>query len=391
MLRRLGIDEEEIDDLVFEDEETAPKEGIKWMALARVHTANFFSPQTFEQHMRIAWSPAKEIQFHHIEGNMFSIQCNCLGDWLKVEEGGPWLFRQNIVCIQKYDGFAPPETVDLNTFETWIQIHKLPVGYRNDALIKNLTEKKVGKVKKVEINVQGVGNFVRARVVLDVRKVLARFVSVSRSGQREIYQIKYEKMPKFCAACGFMGHTHLECGSGEHEEDKLKWGDFLKADWETWHGRGIGGGRGYGRSRGRGRDGMAAEQERSDLGRGRGHIGSWRHNALPFVDGVVHTGGSQEEELDDTAASPPKKPDAEKFDRDSLDNGAKRRLSLGFSNPIFEDVDNGTLPMVTDADTLPTDGNLVADMDRSKRTKKAGANSPSLGSAGSLEESVRSQ
>jgi hypothetical protein len=120
MLRRLRIEEEEIDDLVFEEEEAAPKEGIMWMALTKVHTANFFSLQTFEQHMRIAWSPAKEVQFHHIEGNMFSIQCNCLGDCLKVEEGGPWLFRQNIVCIQKYDGFAPPETMDLNTFETWI-------------------------------------------------------------------------------------------------------------------------------------------------------------------------------------------------------------------------------------------------------------------------------
>jgi hypothetical protein len=200
-------------------------------------------------------------------------------------------------------------------------------------------------VKKVEINVQGVGNFVRARVALDVRKVLARFVSVSRAGQREIYQIKYEKMPKFCVVCGFMGHTHLECGSGEHKEDKLKWGDFLKADWETWHGRGIGGGRGYGRSRGRGRDGMATDQERSDLGRGRGHFGSWRHNALPFVDGVVHTGVSQEEELDDTTSSPSKKTDAEKSARDSLDNGAKRHLSMGISNPIFEDVDNGILPM----------------------------------------------
>jgi hypothetical protein len=29
-LMRLGIDEEEIDDLVFKDEETAPKEGINY-------------------------------------------------------------------------------------------------------------------------------------------------------------------------------------------------------------------------------------------------------------------------------------------------------------------------------------------------------------------------
>jgi hypothetical protein len=108
---------------------------IKWMALAKVHTSNFFSPQTFEQHMIIAWSPGKEVRFNHIEGSLFTVQCFCLGDWLKVEQRGPWLFRQNVVCIQKYDGFAPPESVNLNSFETWIQIHKLPIGYRNDALI----------------------------------------------------------------------------------------------------------------------------------------------------------------------------------------------------------------------------------------------------------------
>jgi hypothetical protein len=48
MLLHLGIEEDAMDDLVFEEEEAAPKEGIKWMALARVHTDNFFIPQTFE-------------------------------------------------------------------------------------------------------------------------------------------------------------------------------------------------------------------------------------------------------------------------------------------------------------------------------------------------------
>jgi hypothetical protein len=47
MLQRLGIDEDEIDDLVFEEEESAPKEGIKWMALARVHTTHFFQSADF--------------------------------------------------------------------------------------------------------------------------------------------------------------------------------------------------------------------------------------------------------------------------------------------------------------------------------------------------------
>jgi hypothetical protein len=54
------------------------------MALAPVYTVNFFRPQTFEQHMRIAWSPAKEVKFRPLDDDMFIIQCSCLGDWLKV-------------------------------------------------------------------------------------------------------------------------------------------------------------------------------------------------------------------------------------------------------------------------------------------------------------------
>jgi hypothetical protein len=226
MLLRLGIDEDEIDDLIFEDEEEAPKKGIKWLALARVHTTNFFSHQTFEQHMKTAWSPAKEVTIKALEANLFTIQAYCLGDWLKIEKGGPWLFRQNAVIIVPYDGLVAAESVDLNFIDVWVQIHKLPVGYREKPLITNLVKKKIGEVKEVETNIPGINNFVRAHVKLDVRKVLARFVTVVRGEHHEFYHIKFEKFPKFCGACGFLGHTYLECGSGEHDEDKLKWGDW---------------------------------------------------------------------------------------------------------------------------------------------------------------------
>ena len=145
MLLRLGLEEDEIDDFVFEEEESAPKLGMKWMTLAKVHTSNQFSPITFEQHMRNAWSPAQKVDITHLEGNLFTVQCFCLGDWLKVIEGGPWLFRQNAVCVEEYDGFADPDTIDLNFFETWLQIHKLPVGYRKEALIKKLDREKRGE------------------------------------------------------------------------------------------------------------------------------------------------------------------------------------------------------------------------------------------------------
>jgi hypothetical protein len=48
------MDEDEIDDRIFEEKIEVPKEGIKWSALARVHITNYFSPQNFDQHMRVA-------------------------------------------------------------------------------------------------------------------------------------------------------------------------------------------------------------------------------------------------------------------------------------------------------------------------------------------------
>jgi hypothetical protein len=344
--------------------------------------------------MMNAWSPAKSIEFHHLEGNLFTIQCFCLGDWLKVKDGGPWLFRQNVVCIEEYDGLVPPESVDLNFFDTWIQIHKLPIGYRNETLIKNLTERKVGKALKVETNVNGMGNFVRVKIRLDVRKALARFVSISKEGQREFYQLQYEKIPRFCGACGLFGHSHLKCGTGEHDEENLKWGDFLKADWGTWHARSLGMGRGGGR--GSGRAGSVWEEGNrgrgtDPIGRGRSMI-PWRHNALG-----VREKKNSEGDLEDTTSSPGKKQDME-LDNRALNTAIAKR-SLNMDVDYMDDSEaakenlptDGTAAMVTDGNFLENAVIEENDKDRKKHTKKDGANSTSLGSAGSLEGSVRSQ
>jgi hypothetical protein len=56
-----------------EDGPDAPKDGIKWMVFSRVHTLNYFSPQTFEYHMKTAWSLAKEVKFTPLEDNLFTM------------------------------------------------------------------------------------------------------------------------------------------------------------------------------------------------------------------------------------------------------------------------------------------------------------------------------
>ena len=79
---------------------------------------------------------------------------------------------------------------------------------------------------------------------------MTRFVSFTRAGKTEFYQVKYEKLPTFCRACGKLGHLYQECGAGEFDEDQIEWGPFILA---PRRGRGANRGANQGRDNGRGR------------------------------------------------------------------------------------------------------------------------------------------
>ena len=65
------------------------------------------------------------------------------------------------------------------------------------------------------------GNFYRVRVRLDVRQPLKKAISLIRGGQREIFAVKYERLPDWCQVCGMMGHEFKEHGDGVHPPSAL--------------------------------------------------------------------------------------------------------------------------------------------------------------------------
>lgn len=173
------------------------------------------------------------------------------------------------LIIEEYDGFTNPESVKLDKIETWCLIHKLPDGVlKNKQFVENMA-KRIGEVLELQIVLPSgfVGEFIRARVKLNVNKKLTRFVSFTKSGKTEFYQVKFEKLPVFCYMCGILGHWHEECGTGEHTEKDLEWGPFIMAPRRGRGGRGRGSGRGSGRG-GHGTDEVNGTND--PFGRGRG-------------------------------------------------------------------------------------------------------------------------
>jgi hypothetical protein len=129
--------------------------------------------------------------------NIFILQMTCLGDWRKVVEEGLWLFRNWGIVIQPYDGYSKPSSLVLDRLPVWVQIHDIPEAYlKKKEIIQNMVGR-IGKFVKIVTQEMAGGNFARVKVELDVNKPLARFSSTIRKGAREVYMVKYEKIPKF--------------------------------------------------------------------------------------------------------------------------------------------------------------------------------------------------
>ncbi|KAK1645138.1 hypothetical protein QYE76_062943 [Lolium multiflorum] len=395
MFDRLEIGEDEFDDLVIDEDDVQISESTRWLAVARVHCSKTFSHEALFQQMQAAWNPAREIKMRPVGENKFVIQCYCLGDWEKVMEKGPWLFRDWALLIAPYDGLSDPDSVLLEFMPVWIRVYKLPEAYRKDKVVRQLVSRSAGEIITVEMNPAGGfrGDFVRVRVKHDVRKQLTRFVSISFGGKRSLFAVKYEKLGMLCFACGRIGHVHKECGIGVFEEKELKFGEWIHA-YAPGRGRGSGPMRG-GLRGGRGGPPFAGGQgntvfedaaySRDNTGvlpaRGRGEFVDWRlhpERRVPDID----------KDLADTASSPVKQTDTHMTD---LEKNVKKRLAfeqdankatevLAITNSMHV-VDGGAIEEETDVG-----GKIEKDKKRHKRADGTSTSSASIGSAASLED-----
>jgi hypothetical protein len=138
--------------------------------------------------------------------------------------------------LEEFGGATAILTVMPNKVPAWVQLHLIPSLYRTETILKTL-DRRIGEEIMVEMRVVPTESvdFFRVCVNLAADRPLVRFVTLTPEGRDNVMiQIKYEKMPRLCAHCVLMGHTHLECGTGEHTEDELQFGAWMVADEETW-------------------------------------------------------------------------------------------------------------------------------------------------------------
>ncbi|XBI43638.1 hypothetical protein VPH35_108385 [Triticum aestivum] len=122
-LKQLDLNDDDFADVDIDDDDPAIQESVRWLAIARVHTSRSFNLSSFYKDMRAAWNPAQDVRFRPVVPNHFVVQASCLGDWERIMNQGPWLFRNMAVLLCLYDGFSKAEEVEFFHVPIWLQIH----------------------------------------------------------------------------------------------------------------------------------------------------------------------------------------------------------------------------------------------------------------------------
>lgn len=120
----------------------------------------------------------------------------------------------------------------------WVGVYDLPLKLRSKAMVRQ-PGGIVGQYEGInpkEINTMG--NFLRIKVKIDLRKALKRGISIKYQDRRLNVFFKFERLPTSYFVCGMPDHQLKDCeelgesgaeGYEEIEENDLSFGPWLRA------------------------------------------------------------------------------------------------------------------------------------------------------------------
>ena len=156
--------------------------------------------------MNQIWAICKVTLFRSIQNGLFVVQFATARDKSKVMEGRPWTFDQHLVMMNdNIDGGLQPSDITLDWSPFWVRLYYLPSDSRSKHHISMLGCS-IGDVLEVESNGILQDHSARMKIMLDIRKSLRRILKFRNSkGIVVVVEVKYERLPIFCYACGVLG------------------------------------------------------------------------------------------------------------------------------------------------------------------------------------------
>lgn len=227
------------DEAVLDMAEEVKLEGVQDVdrcLIGKVLSGKKVNREAFKGLIEQIWNPYGNVEVELVGENIFMFYFINQEDRNKVWNRGPWHFGNNLIVLEKPVGSGNIKQLEFNKADLWVQIHDIPIMCMNRRTARWLAEQ-LGEVVEIPADSRECwGKFMRVKVRIDISKALKRWLKLrlGRSEEVTMVNLKYERLPEFCFACGKIGHSIKECSDSEARKAALegshnKFGAWLRA------------------------------------------------------------------------------------------------------------------------------------------------------------------
>nr|AAP53315.2 retrotransposon protein, putative, unclassified [Oryza sativa Japonica Group] len=160
------------------------------------------------------WCPIKGVSCKDLGENHFLFTFHQASGKRRALEDGPWMFNKDLVVMIDLDETKLIEDMIFAFVPIWVRAMKLPLGLMTKETGMAIG-REVGEFMTMDLEEDGsaVGQFLRIKIRIDIRKPLMRGVTLFvGADERPLWcPLVYEFLPDFCYICGIVGHTEKLC------------------------------------------------------------------------------------------------------------------------------------------------------------------------------------
>ncbi|XP_035543563.1 uncharacterized protein LOC118347656 [Juglans regia] len=185
-----------------------------------------------ETTMAKVWRLSKPAIFTKMGKNIFIITFATHADKNRVMSGRPRFFDGQMFVMKAFDGYTPLNKMSFDDVVLWVQFHNLPLFGMSRECGERLGSS-LGVVEEVEVDGDDVGwsRFLRVKILLNLKKPLARGWTITLQGLKTWIPIQYEKLLRFCLQCGRIVHEEKGCTVPIlMETSNRQFGSWLRAE-----------------------------------------------------------------------------------------------------------------------------------------------------------------
>ncbi|KAG7557763.1 Zinc knuckle CX2CX4HX4C [Arabidopsis suecica] len=142
---------------------------------------------------------------------------------LTVLDNGPWTYKDWLVVVDRWTHRRYPDF--LQTIRFWVRIFNIPDDSKEDRSIREIGGV-LGHVEEVHIQ-QPTADlagevWVRVPIKVSARLIFARYFTLDDQPEPVLIRFYYDKLRKFCSACGGLTHLAADCTFQNPEPEHLQ-------------------------------------------------------------------------------------------------------------------------------------------------------------------------